>query len=108
MTSFTSNISWDDNPYRPQYITSSFKDISSLLESIGTRRTLIIQDCEEAYTLLGSLLLMNQGIKYILLKDSIQLATSKKYVFVIEVDKYIYHVGGSTYSLRGKHVQQSP
>lgn len=107
MTPLTTNICWGDNPYRPQYITSSFKDISGLLESIGTRRTLIIQDCEEAYTLLGSLLLMNQGIKYVLFQKSVKLTAGNEYIFVLKDDCYIYHShsyenGVDDYYLRGK------
>lgn len=91
----------------PSYVVVRFKDIFEILDTIGTSRTLIIQDCEEAYTLLGYFLLMNQGVKYVLFKDSIQLATENEYVFVLQPDCYIYHSyshvdGTDDYYLRGK------
>lgn len=92
---------------KPQYLTTYFNDISRILELIRTNKTLIIQDCEEAHTLLGSLLLMNQEVKYQKFTDSIQLTANADYLFVIDSNHYIYPHNDlvndiHTYHLRGK------
>lgn len=85
------------NPH-PTYITTTFKDISKLLDTIGTSRTLVLMECEEAYALLGSLLLSNQDMEYIILKErEFHLDISNGYIIVLDNHHYVNRARDTLY-----------
>lgn len=96
--------------YTPSsYLFTDFKDISDLVKVLDISEVLILQDCDEAYALLGSLLLQNQSYEYLLIKDTVRYGILNKYTVItndgysIEIEKEIYLTDDSfTFYLRGK------